>query len=80
MSSIDLFKLAREAGISITLDRNAVVLEGPTEPPQGLLDELRRQKAHIVAILQSETECVPKPSLADVATEFLREVKRADRK
>jgi DNA polymerase-1 len=76
LSAIDLLRSTRAAGISVTLDRNTVVLEGPTEPPRLLLDELRRQKADIVAILQSETECVPKPSLADLATEFLKEVKR----
>ena len=76
LSAIDLLRSARAAGISVTLDRNTVVLEGPTEPSRDLLDELKRQKADIVAILQSETECVPKPSLGDVATEFLKEVKR----
>ena len=57
LSAIDLLKSARAVGITVTLDNDTVVLEGPAEPPRDQLDEFRRQKAYIVA------SCSPRPNV-----------------
>jgi hypothetical protein len=52
MSVIEVLKVAHDAGLSLELDGNDIVLEAPTEPPRAVLDLLARHKASIVTLLR----------------------------
>jgi hypothetical protein len=53
VSAAEALKAAREAGVCVTVDRDNLVLEALMPPPRSILDDLRRCKAEIVALLRS---------------------------
>ena len=52
MTAFKALRAARAAGITVTLDSDALLLEASREPPQAVLDALVRHK---LAILRSAT-------------------------
>jgi hypothetical protein len=52
MSAAQALKAARDAGICLALDGDALILEAATAPPPALLDLVSRHKAGIVALLR----------------------------
>jgi hypothetical protein len=54
MSAVEAVKVARAAGIELTLDGNGLLLDAASEPPSSLIEELRRHKHEIVNLLRSE--------------------------
>jgi hypothetical protein len=53
MSAVHALKLAREAGIRIGIDGDALILGAETAPPPGVLELLARHKAQVIALLRS---------------------------
>ena len=51
MSAAEAIKVARDAGIELTIDGDDLVLEAPAPPPATVLDLLSRHKAEVVALL-----------------------------
>jgi hypothetical protein len=51
MSATEAIKVARDAGIELTIDRDDLVLEAPAPPPATVLDLLSRHKAEVLALL-----------------------------
>jgi hypothetical protein len=54
MSAVEAVKIARAAGIELTLDGNGLLLDAASEPPLSVIEELRRHKHEIVELLRSE--------------------------
>jgi hypothetical protein len=54
MSAVEAVKVARAAGIELTLDGDGLLLDAASEPPSSLIEELRRHKHEIVNLLRSE--------------------------
>ena len=54
VTATEALKLAQAAGVSIEVDGDGLVLEATAPPPPAVLDELRRHKAEIIALLRSE--------------------------
>jgi hypothetical protein len=52
MSVVEAFKVARAAGVELTLDGDDLVLEAASAPPAAVLHTLSRHKAEIVALLR----------------------------
>jgi hypothetical protein len=52
MSAAEALKAARDAGIRLGIDGDALTLEADAAPPTALLDLLSRQKAGIIALLR----------------------------
>lgn len=52
MSAVQALKAARDAGIDLALDGDALVLAAASAPPPALLDLLASHKAGIVALLK----------------------------
>src|SRR5262245_56683958 len=50
MSATEALKAARDAGLSLKVDGNDIVLEAPSQPPRAVLDLLARHKASIVML------------------------------
>lgn len=48
MSATEALKAARDAGLSLEVDGNDIVLEAPSPPPRAVLDLLVRYKATII--------------------------------
>jgi hypothetical protein len=96
VSATEVLKLARAAGISVIVNGENIMLEGPAEPPADMLDALRKHKPDILALLRSGVGGVsqespegsptasPKPQAlpnSSIApTEFLKEVRRSGAK
>src|SRR5271169_2848514 len=53
MSAIEALKAARNIGVHIVLDGDALLLKAPAKPSSDLLDALVRHKAGIIALLRS---------------------------
>jgi hypothetical protein len=51
MSAVAVLKAARDAGVSVRIDGNELLLEAPKRPSEQLLIELSRSKAEIHALL-----------------------------
>ena len=56
MSAANALKAARDAGIELSVDGEALVLEAPASPPSSVIDLLTRQKAGVIALLRDEQE------------------------
>lgn len=54
MNAVEAVRLARAAGIELTLDGNGLLLDAASEPPSSVIEELRRHKHEIVNLLRSE--------------------------
>jgi hypothetical protein len=54
MSAVEAVRLARAAGIELTLDGNGLQLDAASEPPSSVIEELRRHKHEIVELLRCE--------------------------
>ena len=52
MSAADAVKIARAAGVEVALDGDNLSLKAASEPPAAILDELRRHKTEIIAMLR----------------------------
>jgi hypothetical protein len=55
VSANEAIKVARDAGIELTIDGDDLVLEAPAPPPATVLDLLSRHKAEVVAVLAAST-------------------------
>jgi hypothetical protein len=61
MSAVEAVKIARAAGIELTLDGNGLLLDAASEPPSSVIEELRRHKREIVELLRSEYDRLEGP-------------------
>jgi hypothetical protein len=52
MSAVEILRAVRDAGVSIAVDGNDLVLKVFADPPPALLSSLKRHKADIVALLR----------------------------
>ncbi len=52
MSAVHALKLAREAGVRIGIDGDALTLDAASAPPAAVLDLLARYKAQVIALLR----------------------------
>jgi hypothetical protein len=52
MSAADAVKIARAGGVEVALDGDDLSLKAASEPPAAILDELRRHKTEIIAMLR----------------------------
>ena len=57
MSAVQALKAARDAGVRIGIDGDALTLEADAAPPPEVLDQLRRHKAGIIALLRPTGGC-----------------------
>jgi hypothetical protein len=54
VSASEALRVARAAGIDLSIDENDLVLEAASEAPYAVLDMLRQHKGDIIKLLQSE--------------------------
>lgn len=52
MSAVHALKLAREAGVRIGIDGDALTLDADAAPPPAVLNVLARHKAQVIALLR----------------------------
>lgn len=52
MSAVHALKLARDAGVCIGIDGDALTLDADAAPPPAVLDLLARHKAQVIALLR----------------------------
>jgi hypothetical protein len=52
MSAVEVLKAARAAGIQVTLDGDALMLEAAVAPSPAVLDQLAHHKADLIALLR----------------------------
>jgi hypothetical protein len=52
MSAADALRAAYDAGITVTLDGDSMLLEAETEPPRALIEALARNKLAIIDLLK----------------------------
>jgi hypothetical protein len=56
MSATEALRAARDAGISLHVDGDGLVLEASAPPPTSVVELLRHHKAGLVALLQGERD------------------------
>jgi hypothetical protein len=56
MNAFQALKAARDAGIRIVVDGDAITLEADAPPPAGVLNLLSRHKAGVVALLRTGSD------------------------
>jgi hypothetical protein len=54
MNAPQALAAAREAGVTIQLDRGDLVLNASTKPPQAIIDGLARRKREIISLIRSQ--------------------------
>jgi hypothetical protein len=54
MSAVQAIKVARAAGIELSVDGNGLLIDAASEPPVSVIEELRQHKLEIVKLLRSE--------------------------
>lgn len=52
MSAVEALRMAHEAGVELSIDRDELVLQALSEPPFAILDMLRQHKAGVVTLLR----------------------------
>ncbi len=57
MSAAEAVRIARAAGIELTLDGNGLLIDAASEPSSSIMEELRRHKLEIVELLRSDRDC-----------------------
>jgi len=56
MNAVEVVRMARTAGIELTVDGNNLQLSAASEPPSSVIEELRRHKLEIVQLLRSDCD------------------------
>ena len=56
MNAVEVVRMARTAGIELTIDGDNLQLSAASEPPLSVIEELRRHKLEIVNLLRSNHE------------------------
>lgn len=56
MSALQALKAARNAGIRIAIDGDALTLDADAAPPAAVLDLLSRRKAQVIALLRTGSD------------------------
>jgi hypothetical protein len=56
MKAVEVVRMARTAGIELTIDGDNLQLSAASEPPLSVIEELRRHKLEIVNLLRSNHE------------------------
>jgi hypothetical protein len=54
MSAVQAIKVARAAGIELSVDGSRLLIDAASEPPVSVIEELRQHKLEIVKLLRSE--------------------------
>ena len=64
MTAVDALRRARDAGVAVVVDGDGVVLKAAHKPPQEIIDDLRRHKAELTALLDTRPTAgaeIPEP-------------------
>jgi hypothetical protein len=64
MNAVEVVRMARTAGIELTIDGDSLQLSAASEPPLSVIEELRRHKLEIVELLRSKRNHSEAPSTA----------------
>ena len=56
MSAAQMLKAARDAGVSVGVDGDDLILEASARPPAAILDSLSRNKAEVLALLRATAD------------------------
>ncbi len=58
MSALDVVRVARAAGATLSVDGGSLVIEADNRPPQEVFDGLRAHKAEILELLREERRAI----------------------
>jgi hypothetical protein len=59
MSAAEALRIARGAGVELTLDGDGLLIDAASEPPPSVLEELRRYKPDIIELLRTDHDRRP---------------------